>query len=72
MIWQYGALAYLLREDAAKQLQQRPWDGVPVDFVITNDLGPFIALHEMSTPFIHDRIHGSLIEGKTHEQLQGH
>ena len=59
MVWQLGALAYLMRQETAAKLRALAWDGFPVDLVICNDFSFCVADY---TPFRHDRQHGSLVE----------
>lgn len=59
MVWQLGALAYLVNRATAAKICALQWDGYPIDLVICNDFSFRVM---QSSPFQHDRRHGSLVE----------
>lgn len=59
MTWVQGSLAYLITADAARKIVERPYRGIPMDHLLSNEFSFAVIL---SSPFDHDRRHGSLAE----------
>ena len=57
--WIVGMLAYFVRKKTAEKLEQRQYDGTPIDIVIPNELS-YCCL--TPSPFLHDRRFGSLLD----------
>jgi GR25 family glycosyltransferase involved in LPS biosynthesis len=57
--WVQGSLAYLITAGAARRIVDSRYRGMPVDHLLANDFSFAVIL---SSPFDHDRRHGSLAE----------